>query len=192
MSNLIYSETQRAFWTKRFSERPEDELQTTKINSILRSVLSPTRTYRSALDLGCGNGRFVPLLASVCQHVWAVDIVPEVELHVTARGRNVTAWIVEDDNDGLPSGPHDFLFASFLFQHIVEDAVFKGLTVELQKVLQPGARVLILDNAKDVAKHIRARDPGLVAKALGLSSWESKLASVNNRPQDHWLLEGVK
>lgn len=191
MSNLIYSEAQREFWKKRFMTRFEDVVQTSRVTSLLRSAMTVNQSYRSGVDLGCGSGRFLPLIAAVCQHVWAVDIVPDVEAAVAARARNVSVWIPQNNEDGLPDGPHDFLFAAFMFQHVTEDGVFKGLTNELKRVLAPGARVFILDNAKDKAPHLQVREPGVLAQALGLKKWDSKLVTINQRPADHWWIEGT-
>lgn len=191
MSNLIYSESQKDFWKNRFATRFEDVVQTARVTSLLRSSVSMNQTYQSAIDLGSGNGRFLPLLAAFCQHVWAVEIVPATEGPIAARARNVSPWILQDDADGLPDGPHDFLFAAFLFQHVTEDGVFKGLTNELKRVLAPGARVFILDNAKDKAPHLQVREPGVIAQALGFKKWDSKLVTINQRPADHWWIEGI-
>jgi SAM-dependent methyltransferase len=164
-------------------------VQTTRIASLLRSSILPDTFYENALDLGCGRGRFIPILSSFCGHVWGVDIVPELLCDIEYRAPSATAFCVGSDYR-LPAGPHDFLWSAFCFQHIVNDAMFAAVTDEIKRVMKKDARVILVENAKDRAAHVRPRKPNEYAAALGMKEYTAKLVTVNDRPNDHWWIDG--
>jgi ubiquinone/menaquinone biosynthesis C-methylase UbiE len=181
----------KTFWQNRMASRGEDRMQTTKVCHVLRQRLTDNPTFASAIDLGCGNGRFLPLLSAFCQHTWAIDILPQLVPCIVARSVSSTPYIVTEPFQ-LPDGPHDFLFACFLFQHLVDDDVFAEVTTELRRVLKPGARVIIIDNAMDKAAHVRPRTADDFIKSLALSTTTiAKRVTVNKRENDHWIVDGV-
>lgn len=182
----------KTFWQQRLSSRGEDRLQTTKVCNLVRSCIPNTQTYQSAVDLGCGAGRFLPLLSAYCRHVWAVDIVPSVVPCILARGSNITPYIVSEPFT-LPSGPHDFVFVAFVLQHLMEDEVFVETVDEIRRVTVSGSRIMVLDNATDKAAHVRPRAAEDITKALGLSSTTVvRRVTVNKRENDHWLIDGCR
>jgi SAM-dependent methyltransferase len=181
----------KTFWQGRMASRGEDRLQTTKVCNVIRKCMVDTPTYNSGIDLGCGNGRFLPMLSAYCRHLWAVDILSQLVPCIVARSMVATPYIVTEPFK-LPDGPHDLLFACFLFQHLVDDAVFTEVTTELRRVLAPDARVIIIDNAVDKASHVRPRAPADFIKALSLgSTTTAKRVTVNKRENDHWVVDGV-
>lgn len=179
----------RGFWLRRSQAKTADPQQTSRISSLLRSAILPTDFYESALDIGCGRGRFVPLLSSFCGHVWAVDIVPELLCDIEFRAQSATAFCVEREYR-LPDGPHDLLWSSFFFQHLTKQAELQAVCAEIRRVMRPGARVLLLENAKDHAAHVRPWTVKDYVAELGLADHRFKLVSVNDRPGDHWWIEG--
>lgn len=157
--------------------------------SLLKSHIVPGEYYASCLDLGCGSGRFIPILSSFCGHVWAVDIVEELMTAVEYRSPAATAWYI-DQEYRLPDGPHDFLWSAFCFQHMTKDHVFDEVCHEIRRVMKKGARIFLLENAKDRASHVRPRTPDEYAKGLNLAQHTAKLVTVNKKLNDHWWIEG--
>jgi len=182
-------EKSRSLWLGRAHSKNENPVQTTRVASLLRSAVLPDAFYESALDLGCGRGRFVPILSSFCGHVWAVDIVSELLCDIEYRAQSATAFCVGPDYK-LPSGPHDFLWSAFCFQHITSEEAFQAVTKEVRRVMKKGARVILLENAKDKAAHVRPRTPNDYVVMLGLKDYTAKLITVNQRPNDHWWIDG--
>ena len=108
---------------------------------------------------------------------------------VEYRSPAATAWCI-DQEYRLPDGPHDFLWSAFCFQHMVKEDVFRAVCAELVRVMKPGARVFLLENAKDRASHVRPRTPDEYAKGLNLAMHKAKLVTVNKALNDHWWIEG--
>lgn len=179
----------RGFWLRRSQSRGDDQKQTARVSSLLRSRILPNEFFESALDMGSGRGRFIPILSSFCGHVWAVDIVQDVLSDIEHKAPSATAFYV-DDVYRLPDGPHDLLWSAFFFQHLTDLGLFLAVCAEVKRVMQPGSRVILLENAKDRAAHICSRTPPEYAEALGLADYTSKLVTVNARPNDHWWIEG--
>jgi SAM-dependent methyltransferase len=202
MSELGFSAWQ-SYWIKRATAHgdayvgrlgQDPALQTTKISSILASLFPPRIQYSDVLDFGCGYGRFIPFLADHAEHVWAVDIVPAALAKARQMAKNVSAlelrWPVRFPWRGAYI---DCLWACSVLQYIVDASVYRSTVNELARILKPGARVLLLDNAVDRAKHVCSRDPKVLAADLKLrTGWTAKRVTVDARPMDHWLLDGVR
>jgi ubiquinone/menaquinone biosynthesis C-methylase UbiE len=193
----------RNYWETRARDQGESyvgrkgqdwRIQQSRIESLLRSILKADQRYSDGMDFGCGWGRFTPFWAGLCGHVWAVDLVPEQLAQVKQKALNVTTiragWPLK-----LPfrSARIDLLWAGHVFQHIVDEDIFSNVMEELSRVLAPGAKVLILDNAVDKAKHVKPRKPEVFARGLGLlPGWSASKVTVDERPDDHWFIQGTK
>jgi len=165
--------------------------QTLRIESLINKRIGTNDWFEDTLDFGCGQGRFIPLLSKVSGHVWAVDILPELNSTVRACSINVSSITLEWPLR-LPRAV-DFMLAVFVFQHITDDGYMRIVADEIKRVLKPGARVLVLDNAQDKAAHVRPRTPPGFAALLGLRpGYSAELVTVNKRPNDHWLIDGIK
>lgn len=173
----------------------EDHLSQQKaIENLVSTRLKPSDFFEDGMDFGCGYGRFEPFLSHFCGHIWAVDVVPGVVERVrgsipTISGLSV-GWPFEIP---LKNGKVDFLWACLVFQHLVDQKMFAAACRELRRVMKSGARVLIIDNAVDRAAHVLPRGPEVLARELGFRpGWHSDKITINRRPQDHWLIDGVK
>lgn len=193
----------RAFWEKTVAQRGDGyvgrngeshKLQQKRIEDLLRSRLNPNMLYQDMIDFGCGWGRFIPFWAQFAGHVWAVDMLPDLLRRAKQQAPTVSTVCSQWPFQIPMKKPRiDLLWACLVFQHIVDDEIFVGTLTELSRVLQPGARVLIIDNAVDQAPHVKPRGPAVIAKGLGLrGGWSADKVTINNRPQDHWLLDGTK
>lgn len=188
------------FWSSKFKKQGagftarsgEDmKLQTARIEDLLLTRLTEADHFEDGLDFGCGCGRFIEFLSNYCDHVWGADVLAEVLEAARAKAANVSAIHVTWPPK-LP--PHiDLLLGVFIFQHLIDDSLFAHVAGELRKVLSSGARVLIIDNAIDVALHVKPRGHAALASVLGLRpDYHFELVTINNRPSDHWLIDGIK
>ena len=170
------------------------EMQQQRIEDLLRTRLDANQYFNCALDYGCGWGRFSEFFSDFCGHIWAADILNELVERAAARAPNITPFLVSYPlSFPLRLPKFELLWASLVFQHITDDVMLDATLAEIGRVLKPGARVLILDNARDRAHHVNSREPGRFARALNLKpGWTSELVTINKRPRDHWLLDGVK
>lgn len=190
------------FWKKKVSKGDgyvgragEDHLSQQKaIEDILLTRLTSQDFFEDGLDFGCGYGRFVPFLSHFCAHLWAADIVPDVVERVKGVAPTVSALRVSHPLV-LPfrNCKVDFMWSCLVFQHLAVKEFFTAACQELRRVLKPGARVIVIDNALDRAHHVVPRGPEVLGKELGLRpGWYSSRITINKRPQDHWLIDGVK
>ena len=164
--------------------------QQQRMEQLLTQHFTPFDFYLDALDFGCGWGRMVPYFAQYCGHIWAVDIVPEMAQRAAQKATTVTPLAL-GPNGQINSPQVDLLWAGLVLQHIVNPDVLQATLHELRRVLKRGARVLILDNAVDHAPHVQSRNPDELASALLLQSWKVERVTINQREQDHWLLDGI-
>lgn len=186
-----------AFWRDRWRKKGDAYSgtieQTHAIEDILRGLFTSRDYYTDAMDFGAGHGRFCDFMSLYCGHIWAADIVDDMLDCYAVRSPTVTPLRMEwPPNIPLRDDKLDLLWAFFTFQHIVDPTIFQHVTQELRRVLKPGSRVLIIDNACDTANHVRSRGPDVLGKALGLQPGFSKILITIGKPQDHWLIDGVK
>lgn len=188
-----YKQTER-FWEQRYQNADSAAFlsQTSTLEQLILARLGGQTYFRRGLEVGSGRGRLVPFLANVCGHVDAIDTLGSLGPTVEAKAPNVT-YIQADYPPTLPfrSPVFDFVLACHAFQHVVSDAVFTALTAEIKRVTLSGGRLIIIDNAVDRAGHIKYRSPDIFAKHLGLKpGFFSERLSIN-KPNDHWLIDGV-
>jgi len=185
------------FWRQRWDAKGENfsgtEAQTRAIGDILLGCFNGKDYYADALDFGCGHGRFEKLMGRYCGHIWAVDILDGPLEACASRMPTITPLRL-DWPAKLPLRPEkvDLAWAFFVFQHIVDPTIFQQVTQELRRVLKTGSRMLIIDNAVDTANHVRSRGPEALITALGLRPGARTQRITVGKPQDHWLIDGVK
>lgn len=182
----------KSFWTERFKNHANSESQQKHIESLMQAKLKPDDYYAYGMDFGCGHGRFMPFLSDYCGHIYAADIVPEAVWHsknlVSTSSGIVLGWPYKIN---WPAPRLDLMWSFFTFQHIVDDSLFETCAAELLRCMKSDCRVMVIDNAVDVAKHVKPRQPERIARALGLKSYTIDRLSLS-KPSDHWFLDGVR
>jgi len=96
-----------------------------------------------ALDIGCGNGRNVPLLLGTCSRVVGVDF--SRELLAIARTDHPDAAFVCGDGTHLPitADVADVALCVAVLHHLPSTEARAALLAELDRVLAPGGRALL-------------------------------------------------
>jgi ubiquinone/menaquinone biosynthesis C-methylase UbiE len=144
--------------------------------------------FGQGLDFGCGSGRFSQLLAGHCDRLLGVDLIDAPR---TSAPQHVTFERVQYPTKiSLPDNSVDFLLASLVFQHLTDDAWLEEVTDELARVLKPGAKVIVVDDAISSAKHVRPRVPEALAFMLGLDNPRCRLINLDRR-ESHNLIVGI-
>lgn len=110
----------------------------------LEQVL-PTRGER-AVDLGCGSGRFLDLLANRYKDVLAVDASPRMinlarDRHPQAHIRYSVSdlWSVTPDRDGT----FDLVFSVNTLHHLGPDP--QQYLAHVRQLLRPGGQLVVID-----------------------------------------------
>ncbi len=190
---LVFEKT-KELWTKRFIDKDEGSADPAKVEALVNTAFTSNDFYPAGMDFGCGRGRFVPLLDQYCGHIYVADIVPEAvdaarQLVVTSSSVKL-AWPPE-----VPwvKPRLDLFWSFFTFQHIVDDGMFETFASELLRVMRPGCRILLLENAFEHSWSTKARAPQLLARALGMKSgFKAEKVSVRGEHKDHWFIDGIR
>jgi SAM-dependent methyltransferase len=102
----------------------------------------------TALDLGCGIGRFSFAFAELFDHVIGVDVSEEMikrAEHLKANsGNDKVEFHCNNGRDiqFIPSASCDFGFSYTVLQHIPDQQIVYGYIGELARVVKPGGQVL--------------------------------------------------
>ncbi|MEZ4710397.1 MAG: class I SAM-dependent methyltransferase [Caldilineaceae bacterium] len=109
---------------------------------------------KRVLDLGCGDGDFLALLAARGIEAVGVDFDEKTLQAALTRGLPVVQADVFDYLADAPAGSFDGIFCAHLVEHLPYHLVIK-LVQEAQRVLQPGGViVLATPNARSIFAHL--------------------------------------
>jgi 2-polyprenyl-3-methyl-5-hydroxy-6-metoxy-1,4-benzoquinol methylase len=138
------------------------------------------RRFRTALDVGCGSGDLVRLLARRAESVVGVDAEPEIlgkARQLTAPDAPVTYTLASAPH-GLPPGPFDVITCVAALHHLP----FAETLDRLKEELAPGGTLVVVGCARAAAPLDHAL--GLVAVPLNaLTGWvKNRGRAVTHRP----------
>jgi SAM-dependent methyltransferase len=153
-----------------------------------------------ALDVGCGTGRALPVLAAAVGpggRVLGLDLTPDMLAEARRKGRGGRSGLVLADARRLPvpDAVADVVFTAGLLQHLPDPAA--GLA-ELARVARPGGRLVLFHpsgRAALAARHGRTVRPDeplnepLLGPLLAAAGWE---LTRYEDPDDHFLAVGVR
>ncbi|WP_193090165.1 class I SAM-dependent methyltransferase [Advenella sp. FME57] len=127
----------------RIYSKPERQADLRKLQIWLPALFAD----RSVLEIACGTGYWTQFYAPLAERVMALDAAKET-LHIAA-GRITTnnVQLMQGDAYELPvfDAPFDAAFAGFWWSHIPHEQL-AGFLAGLHKALEPGARIVFLDN----------------------------------------------
>lgn len=137
------------------------------------------------LDVGCGTGYFVRMLAEIVGpngSVVGVDAAPEMVAHAASRSRsagNVTFEVGSASALSFPGSSFDVVVSSLTMHHLAAADQLPAMR-EMRRVLKPGGRLLI---AEFQAPHrhgwrLLLGPTGLTAMAHAVPHIEAQVAEV--------------
>lgn len=193
----------QSYWDERFVKRGVDyvtlnpnelRIQLVRVESLLRQRFKANDYYTDGIDFGCGAGRFAPLLSSFIGHLWGFDIIDgPLEAARKADKTVSAAKLSYPMKFPLQSESMDFFVAIFALQHITNEQLLTETLAEVKRVLKPGARVMIIDNAVDYHAYLRNRNPIKLGELFDLrKGFHFQRVTLNNKPNDHWLIDGIR
>ena len=102
----------------------------------------------TAVELGCGVGRLLPLLGTAADRVIGVDASPDLLRAAKARDLGGRVRLVRGDLREVPlaSGTVGFLLTSGALIHCVEDEDLELTAVEVRRLLRPGGRAVFVEH----------------------------------------------
>lgn len=98
-------------------------------------------------DLGSGTGFFTDDVAPHAQHVYAVDVQPEMHDYYREKGVPPNVDLVKANAESLPFDDDelDGVFSTMTFHEVASSAAL----TELARVVTPEGRILIVDWSKE-------------------------------------------
>jgi len=134
-------------YMRRITLGREKVLRTMTVN------LAQVKPGDSVLEVGCGTGTLTleaRRQAGPSGKVFGIDIIPgmiEVSRRKAAQAAlDVTFQSGSIDNIPFPADQFDVVLCSFMIFHMSEKIRLKGIS-EIQRVLKPGGKLLVLDLA---------------------------------------------
>jgi 2-polyprenyl-3-methyl-5-hydroxy-6-metoxy-1,4-benzoquinol methylase len=107
-----------------------------RVDHMLRHLPAPKSLDSALLDVGCGNGDFVKLAASL--DFRAVGIDPDESAISAARARGLDLRVGHFPRSRLPPGSFEHITANHVLEHLHEP---KEAIREMYQLLQPGGRL---------------------------------------------------
>ena len=132
---------------KRMTFGRERELRETTVN------LAGVKPGDRVLEVGCGTGTLTLTAkrrTGPSGNVFGIDVIPlmiELSQRKAAQaGEEITFQLGSIDDIPFPANTFDVVMCSFMIFHMADETRRKGL-VEINRVLKPQARLLVLDVA---------------------------------------------
>ncbi len=132
-----------------FSQRwSDDECQAIDVaqQDMIFSAL-PDINGRVVLDLGCGIGRITRTITKRGGRAIGLDTSLGMLKRARSAMNDTTVLLMQASAGHLPlgTGAIDVVIASYVLQHILDDAVFALVIQELARVLNPGGLAVMID-----------------------------------------------
>lgn len=108
-----------------------------RVTELQRPYLSLVSDHQPVLDVGCGRGEFLALLASEGIAAHGVDNDPGMVQRCQARGLSAELADATEHLDGLENGTLGTVFCAQVIEHLPVDQLHRLLAVSLSK-LKPG------------------------------------------------------
>ena len=138
------------------------KLQEDAILPIFERQLEPLLTGAevTALDFGCGIGRWTPYLAATCGKVIGVD--PTAQFLEYAKEHSPLDppseyRLYHNGRIPMEDGEADVVWACMVLSTVLDDAMLAATIAEIDRVLKPGGLMFLVDNTWGVGKPVRSR-----------------------------------
>lgn len=126
-----------------------DKMQNDLYFEILEKHLN--ENDKTALDFGCGCGRFEPLLSKLVDEVYAVDPIEDL-IKLAPKFDNVKYQVLKNGKLKIKDNSIDLIFVSLTLGGIVKEKDLNVAINELKRVSSPSALFFIVENTEKSLK----------------------------------------
>ena len=158
---------------------------------LVLSVLKPLVAGKMVLDLGCGTGKYLELLAPHAAHITGIDAAA-AQLAIAARRTegiaNVSLLAGDALDAALPSASYDIVLACWMLGTIADEAKQKAILGRCEGLLSPGGSLVLVENAEGSEfEDIRGRvnDPQLRTRRY--NEWLNARGFRETNSLDSWF-----
>ena len=139
------------------------------VDPVLGELEQPA-SESSAVDLGCGVGRFSRAFAGRFREVLGLDVSEEMvrqARRANPPGAYPNLRFEAGDGIRLPArdGAHDFVFSYEVFQHMPSEDVIRSNLREVARILKPGGVALLHVKTEPEGGRLKAKIAGIVPDA---------------------------
>jgi len=117
------------------------------------------------VDLGCGVGRFFPLLAPRCHRLLGIDVTEALLRVARTAGAGGAAGLIRGSATGIPlrDGTADLVLCCNVLIHVVEEDGLASVASEVRRILRPGGRFVAIEHISPSA--VSERREGIVYRS---------------------------
>jgi len=116
------------------------------VKAAQRRYVTDFRGSRRVLDLGCGRGEFLELMAEAGIPAVGVDLSPECVALVRAKGLEAEQADLFEYLDGLVDGSVDGIFCAHLIEHLAPERLPRLIELVARKLAHNGLLVIETPN----------------------------------------------
>jgi 2-polyprenyl-3-methyl-5-hydroxy-6-metoxy-1,4-benzoquinol methylase len=140
----------------------------------------------SALDIGCGNGRFSLTIAEFADSVIAFDLsstlIEEATEEARVRAIRNIEFRLHDLEQGMPAGPFDAVFCMGVVSTLIDNAAFDALLDQIEKITPAGGFLITKDTLSTEAEDRVVATDAYVTNYRTVLNYESALIGRGFKP----------
>ncbi|RYE41858.1 MAG: class I SAM-dependent methyltransferase [Hyphomicrobiales bacterium] len=155
-----------------------DAYYATKEEALKRTLeaLGPVET---AIDIGCGTGRYTLLLAQYVRDVQAYDVsvglVSQAQEAATTKGVQNVRFHCAEIERVLPAETFDLVACMGVTSCLIDDLTFLAAIDKLMQLARPGGHVLLVDTLSTEHGHVSTDASGYVAHYRAATDYQKIL-----------------
>jgi len=137
-------------WSDSLLYRYDQPLRLKAVEKALSQAGIDINEKTKVLDIGCGTGDLIQLLAVKGAKVVGIDISREVVMRTKKRfegNSKVQIFVSRVEDLNFPSESFDLVTSITVLQHIVEEGAFLSAVQNIISVLKKGGHLLLLESA---------------------------------------------
>lgn len=155
---------------------------------LVLAALTPLVKGKTVLDLGCGTGKYLELLAPHAAHITGIDAAGaqlDIARRKTAALGNVILVHGDAADAQLPHAKYDVVLACWMLGTIAEETKQKAI---LTRFALPGTRIILVENAEGGEfEDIRGRANDPLLRTRRYNDWLLGQGFAETHRLDAWF-----
>lgn len=154
-------------------------------------ALAPLVRGKNVLDVGCGTGKYLELLAPFALHITGIDAAP-AQLSVARRHAAGLPNVALVPGDALavelPKAKYDIALACWMLGTVADDARRLEILRRLEGLIVPGGVVIAVENAEGSEfENIRGRVNDPLLRTRRYNEWLKRQGFLETHLLNSWF-----